>query len=227
MGKVWDDDVFEAMLKAAVIQESLDEIENYPPSEELARYVVSEARDYKIRKMIMHYWHKRRMIKALRYTKKIASVFLIVLGFSFLVLLSFDEVRAAFHKVIIQIYEKYILFEYKTSVERPSNPIELGYLPDGYFETERIDNDYEMSVLYENQEGDYIIISYAVELNVTIDNEHYVIADVLINDAEGNYFASSDVDFANQLIWYDEEGYYWIMSYLDKEEILKIAKNIK
>lgn len=152
MGKVWDDDVFEAMLKAAVIQESLNEIENYPPSEELTRYEVFEVRDYKIRKMIKHYWHKRRMTEVLRFTMKIASVFMIILGFSFLTLLSFDEVRVACHKVVIQIYEKYILFDYKTSVERKSNPIELRYIPDGYFETERIDNDYEMSVLYENHE---------------------------------------------------------------------------
>lgn len=227
MGKVWDDAVFEAMLKAAVIQESLDEIENYPSSEELARYEVSEVRDYKIRKMIKRYWHKQHMTGALRFTKKFASVFMVVLGFSFLVLLSFDEVRAACHKIIIQIYEKYMLFDYKTSFERKSNPIELGYIPDGYFETERIDNDYEMSVLYENQEGDSMIVSYTVELNVTIDNEHYVISDVLINGVDGNYFASLDVDFANQLIWYDEEGYYWILSSLDREEIIKIAKNIK
>lgn len=227
MGKVWDDDVFEAMLKAAVIQESLDEIENYPPSEELAGYEVSEVRDYKIRKMIKHYWQKRRMAEALRVTKKIASVFMIVLGFGFLVLMSFDEVRAACHKVVIQIYEKYILFDYKASVERKSNSIELGYIPDGYSETERMDNEYEMSVLYENQEGDSIFVFYTVELNVTIDNEHYVKSDVLINGADGNYFASLDGDFANQLVWYDEEGYYWILSSLDRKEILKIAKNIK
>ena len=60
-----------------------------------------------------------------------------------------------------------------------------------------------------------------------IDNEHYEVEHILINDLEGTYFNSTDAAFQNILVWNDKKRYYTLMADLDKEILLEIAKNIK
>lgn len=49
----------------------------------------------------------------------------------------------------------------------------------------------------------------------------------IIDDLEGEYFYSTDYTFENILVWSNETRYYKLASHLDKETLLKIAKNIK
>lgn len=62
----FDDEVFEALLKAAVIQNGLMELETYPPDEEVEKFTISETCDHRIRRLIKNYWIKNRLIKIVR-----------------------------------------------------------------------------------------------------------------------------------------------------------------
>ena len=79
--------VFEVLLKAAVIQNSMNEIEPYPPQEEIDNLQISDACDYKIRKMIKRFWRRQWFSKVQRITKKIVAVIFITVGVSFIALL--------------------------------------------------------------------------------------------------------------------------------------------
>lgn len=227
MESEFDDEIFEALLKAAVIQNSLKELETYPSEEELDKITISDACDRKIRRMIKKYWFKNRLIKGLKVTQRVASFIAIIMGVSFIALLQFKEVRAACYNIIVQITEKYVQFDYHSVKDKYNYKLNLNYIPDGYYETERSETETDCSLIYKNSIGDYIAIYYAIETSNNIDNEHYIITDITINGNHGKYFSSTDSRFNNVLTWYTDKGYFLIESSLDKDELIKIAKNIK
>lgn len=225
MENEFDDEVFEALLKAVVIQNSLKELETYPSEEELDKITISDACDRKIRRMIKKYWFRNRLIKGLKATQRVASFIAIIMGVTFIALLQFKEVRAACYNIIVQITEKYARFEYNTAEDFES--IEVNYIPNGYDEVKRTSTEIDCYLIYQNSNNDRLTIYYALESNDNLDNEHHIITDITVNGAKGKYFEASDKRFKNMLVWYTDKGYFLIKSSLDKNELLKIAKNIK
>lgn len=220
-----DDEVFESLLKAAVIQNSLNEIDSYPPQQELEKITISTDCDRRIRRMIKSYWLKKRISKGLKVTQRIASVVAIIFGITFITLLQFKEVRAACYNIFIQITEKYIRFEYTSTQEKKT--IKVTYIPAGYSEVERVETETDCILIFQNNKDERLSIFYFTESDVNLDNEHYSIAEVTVNGQEGKYFSSTDSRFANMLVWYTDEGYFLIEANFDKGELMKIANNIK
>lgn len=225
MGNRMDDDVFESLLKAAVIQNSLNELDAYPSEQELEKITISEACDRRIRHMIKRYWLKNRIVKGLKVTRRIASFVAIIFGLTFITLLQFKEVRAACYNIFVQVTEKYIRFEYSSTQKKKTiNPT---YIPDGYSEVERAETDTDCMLIFQNSEDERLSIFYFTESDVHLDNEHYSITEITVNGQKGSYFASTDSRYVNILIWYEDEGYFLIESSLEKDELIKIANNIK
>lgn len=102
------DEIWESLLKVAVIESSLEEIKDYASEKEVNRIVLPEQYDLKMRKLIKHYRYRKIAKLSLHYGKKIASLILLILGIHFTVLLSFKEVRTSCQNVMIHIYEKFI-----------------------------------------------------------------------------------------------------------------------
>jgi len=126
MKSEWNDTWFEVLLKAAVIQNSLNEIEQYPPQEEMHKLQISDACDHKIRKMIKRFCRRQRFSKARRIMKKTVAIIFMTIGISFIALLQFKEVRAACYNILVQITSKYIQFDYNAPDEE-LEPINIGY----------------------------------------------------------------------------------------------------
>ena len=101
----FEDEIWESFLKAAVIENSLNETKDYPSEKEINSIILPEHYDWRMRKIIKHYRYRKNVEVPLRYGKKIASIVLLIMGISFTALLSSEEVRAACQNVIIHIYE--------------------------------------------------------------------------------------------------------------------------
>lgn len=97
-----DEMKFEAMLKAAVIQYSLNELERYPPQKEMDQLQISNACDGKIRKM-MRFRHRQLFRKGWRILKRTAAVITVAAGISFIFLFQFKEVRAACYRIFLRL----------------------------------------------------------------------------------------------------------------------------
>lgn len=98
MYKDLENEIWESLLKAAVIENSLNEIKDYPSEQEINRIVLPEHYKLRMHRILRHYRYRKYAKLSLRYGKKIASVILLIIGFSFTLLLSFAEVRAACEK---------------------------------------------------------------------------------------------------------------------------------
>ena len=226
MKNEWNDEWFEVLLKAAVIQNSLNEIEWYPPQEEIDKLQISDACDYKIRKMIRRFWCRQWFSKAQRMMKKTVAVIFITAGIGFITLLQFKEVRAACYDILVQITSKYIQFDYNAPDEE-LEPISIGYVPEGFYKVEESNYAGMHYIRYENENGEKISLQNYKSGGSNLDNEHHVITDVTINGSPGQYFSATDEKFQNMLIWYNDKGFFFIITSLEKDEVLKVAENIK
>lgn len=83
-------------------------------------------------------------------------------------------------------------------------------------------------IIYQNSSGDLIELNYDTQKYTSlIDNEHYSILHVKINNVEGTFFESQDNRFMNILIWDTTNNYFKLKSTLGMNEMIKIAENLK
>lgn len=175
MYKNLEDEIWESLLKAAVIENIQNELKDYPSEQEINRIVLPKHYEKRMRKILKHCRYRKNVKLSLRYGKKIASVILVVMGISFTLLLSFDEVRAACQKVIIEIYDRYIRYSYTTDLSLDTTPINLGYVPTGYSMVDASFSGIDNYIVYQNIYGDSIKLNYDTKkFSILIDNEHYI-----------------------------------------------------
>lgn len=131
-----------------------------------------------MRRILRHFRYRNHIKLSLRYVKKIASVIFLIMGISFYLLLSFDEVRATCQKAIIEIYDRYIRYSYTSDLSLEDSHVSFGYVPTGYsmVETPYVIDNY---TIYQNAYVDFVELNYKAKKNADlIDNEHYFVYEV-------------------------------------------------
>ena len=220
-------EIWESLLKAAVIKNSLDELENYSP-EEISKTTLPAHYDQKMQRLVQRLHYKNAIRNSLFYVKKIVVLLFILMGISFLFLLHFDEVRATCHDVITYIYEKYILFQHEADLGEELTSVKLGYIPEGFSLSEETLSESGYDAVYSNSQGDRLFFESTPYKHISqADNEHYDIYEVKIGHYTGQFFNSTDERFPNILYWQNETEYYCLEAPLPEDEIKKIAENIK
>ncbi len=226
MNSEFEQDVWESFLKAAVIENSLNESDKYPTMDEINKLILPTHYDSKMRRFIKHYQMNQKVISLLKYGKKIASIALFVMGISFSILLQFHSVRAACRDVIISIYEKYIRYDYNT--QSTTTPITINYIPDSFELVNSISDDKKIQITYQNDKNEQIKLTcYLKNRGVQMDNEHHTIIDIAINDTPAQFFQAKDSYANNYLIWNANENYFILSAKLDLDTMKKIAENIE
>lgn len=84
MANDYNNEMWESLLKATVIKNSLDDLENYP-SEKINKVVLPEHYDYKMKQLIKRLRFRELSRTTLRYCKKIVSIIIFITGISFAV----------------------------------------------------------------------------------------------------------------------------------------------
>lgn len=227
MNTNFENEIWEAFLKDAVVTHSMQELQNYPVSEiEQTPLPLEYIRV--IKKFVYRYRYHISIRKMVKISKKIVCIILIFMGISFSALLQFTEVRAACHNIILKIYKNYNEFIYTSSEFNDSSKINLRFIPDGFFVKKETIIDNSIFLVLENADGTQISLNcYQNNHTLQIDNEHYMIENVNVNNLSGTYFCSTNKKFENILVWSNDKQYYILTSVLDKDVLLKIAENIE
>lgn len=224
----FENELWESLLKSAVIENSLKELEAYPPEKELQKINLPPHYNIVMQKFIRHYQYRKQMRAILKPTKKVASVILIIMGITFSALLTFSEVRAACETVITNIYSRYIEVLFIPNDNPDHKKLEFNYIPNGFELSAEETFDTEYTVKYVNKTGDsFTVTCLSEEYSIYMDNEHYIIQTMEINGSSGTYYKSLDKTFENILTWNNSENFFVLSSTLSETEMLKIAKNIK
>lgn len=159
------------------------------------------------------------------------------LGIAFSVLLTQNEVYAAVQSVLVRTihpaYDNYSKSETETIVYSDevdfNDNIRFGYIPEGYELRTVTYLGNRMFITYESND-DVIYFEYFTiysSYSINLDNEHSNYSTFISNNIEYNYYESTDPDFGSVILWNNKEYIYIITAYIPKEEIVKIAENLK
>ena len=161
------------------------------------------------------------------------ACFLVVLSVVFGSILAVSPTaRAAVIQWLTREEPDHIAYDF----EAPSSPNQTGRwaissLPEGYVETEYIDLNNMVCIVYSNGDPDMnITLDYQSLANGSgenLDNEWHTISDVSILGMPGHLFTSTIDGEQNMLLWFDTEtGYsFLITSRLDCNTLLQMAKS--
>ena len=165
----------------------------------------------------------------------VAAVLVILIGFS--VLCAFNtEVRAVVFTWFKEKFESCTTYWFSSDVDTVLPEYKLSWVPDGYELISEESYHFTYGAMY--QKGSNSLNSFTFAYNIAGDDMQLTIQSIYgsydstpvdINGGYGEFYLSDTPNETNALIWFDEEHniVFAITSYLDQEDILQIASNVK
>lgn len=225
--------IFDLVLKEA-LQECLDRelqeidemVANSPPHEFSPQF------EKRMKKLINSIGREDRIKKYTQICIKVVVTAAAIMGVLFGGLLTQPTVYAAVQNVIRTVFDRYDKYDYignELTVENFNNDIRLGYVPEGYYLSSGYYSRAAVLLTYVNENKNEIMFDYGIADGVSgvYDNEHNSYSNFTINGIEYYYYESTDNDFYDTLVWYKGGYAFSILAHLSKEELVKIAENIK
>ena len=226
-----NDMVFEALFRQAVIEDFNEDINSIQSNEELSKiYSFSPEFETRMGKLLTKDRRKDHVRKTMYYSRKVASILIIVLGLLFGSLLLNTEVRATVGKVLVEWYEKFTTFSFRDDavIDEYKDWI-LGYIPEGYAQ-----KNYEVlgrikNIEYANNQGNKIRFTYVPDnsiTNISVDNENHEIDTFILLGNKAYSIIATNNEFDNGIIW-NMEGYTFdLWGKLSIDELERIAESI-
>jgi len=226
-----NDTVFEALFRQAVIDNFYEEIDSIPSNKQLSMmYSFSIGFEARMRKLFSRELRRNSFKNAMFYSRKIASILIIVLGLLFGALLFNNEVRAAVRKVLVEWYDKFTSFTLKDDdVVSEKKDWMLNYLPEGYSMKNYEVLSHITNMEFVNNQGNKIRFSYCLDegiTNISIDNENHEIFECEIMNNEAYCIIAIDDKFDNGVIWYMKGHVFDLWGKIPIDELKKIAESI-
>lgn len=191
-----------------------------------ADHIFSQRFERKMNRLL----RRRRRIPVVRILRRAAVIVLCICLSGFLAAMSVEAVRVRFFEAVTRVFEDWTETSYTSEQLNPEDfvPKEPSYLPEGFRETSRDFIDpLHLHLLYEDNSGNYISYShdYLDGMTSGYDSEDAEIETVSVYGDDNATFVSEDD--RHMLIWVDWNSQYFIVSNLDKNELVKIANSTK
>lgn len=128
---------------------------------------------------------------------------------------------------IIEQFKTHSVFSVSDNVKSQNvEDFELGYIPEGFEKVGEQKSDNRISYAYfDDFDNEFTINKCSLDYDVSIDSEKNI-SDSIENDGI-TYFFYQQANGAVACVWNNRENLYYIVGDLNKDELLKIAKNVK
>jgi len=220
----------EALLRSAVIDDHINELESIPTEEELkARYTISHHHEVRMKALL-----RKEQYRILRYTifnnAKRAAIFAIILSALFFgMLMTNSEVRASVSNVISEWFDGFTRFIF------PDNPTAhestewvIGFVPDGFVKTERIDIGYSSLIVYANVDNIEVMLHYAPTgyISFAVDDEQAEFERTYFNGIEFHMFVPMAENYPSRIIWTQDGFAFLLEGHVSIDELLRMAHTV-
>ena len=201
-----------------------------PPSE--CDHVFSESFSERMSFLIKK--HQRKAFTN-RMLRRVAIIFLVLLlGVSSFLAVN-AEARAAFVRWIRQAYDNVIVYRFQGTTEKLIPRYTLTWVPEGYEETERIETDQSVQLLYTNEETEDL---FALEVSlvnegkasyIIMDSDQYQCESLTVLGGRAEYYQEAAPDEPDILMWFDSDEtiVFYLHGFFDKAVMLRIAESVK
>lgn len=221
--KVTDEWLYKYMpvVDAAIIQELENQVDT--------RYEFSRKFERKMKRLIKREAHPWiGVMKSI--TKRVAAIFIGVIGITLIVTMSVEAYRVKFFETIKTFFEDSVLFSYFVSQETEMfQNNEPTYVPEGYSEVNRIENEIDLIIIYENKIGEQIVWEQKLvshSSSILFDTECDSQETRNIKGAEAIVYSYLD---GYSMAYYEYEQYAYIITAdnIMIEELFKIIDSMK
>ncbi|MDO5062766.1 MAG: DUF4367 domain-containing protein [Peptostreptococcaceae bacterium] len=219
--KRWDD-LIQKMLQDAEKQE-ISELSAEP-------LTLSKKFDRRMRRSIRDGKMFDRREQMLRILSKAAIILVVIVATLSITYVFSPTARAMMQNIIRLIYPDHNSYRFGTQeVEVHKDDYTLGYIPEGFELVEEIEKVTGYILIYENSEGYALDFSYrgGQGRQLSIDNEHMIHEDIVINNMEGIIAYSNDDELFTVGFLVDDQIILKVTADLDKETVIKILENIQ
>lgn len=232
MNKSFNEEIFDNLLEKAFLKFEKDLQKTYPNEKELGKaYPINRKTIRNYKRILKEKENGRKFI--LKYVSSAAVAILCIISLFFGVILTNSGVRASVEKVVLVWHDKYTEFIYnRTSSDFSSYEVEdfeIGYIPVGFelqFEN-CLDSIRLISFANTQKEDETIDIQiFDDQTSVCFDNDYMSYEKIKIGSNEAWLMYNDDEKYGSLLVVYDKIS-VMVVGYLSKEEIIKVARNIK
>lgn len=219
----------ESDFKTALREIVSRDFSNIPESESQISYKFSDAFLYKMNKLIKVEQH--RTWKMTNTTPKRVAIILASILVILLTACSFPKVRGAVVNFFKDTYETCVrFFVGEEGTTQISDYYVLCDIPEGFTETDAIENDSCSIHLYQNDKGDRIILSQSITADyaIDIDNEHGTLHDIIVSGMNVSIYESKD-NACIVAIWLNDGYAFDLTTYgnWDITQIIHLISQIK
>ena len=230
-------DAMKKLLHDACMLKAIEDLEAMPTEEEIAKmHEFSPEFLRNMEKMMEEVFGKKRNKEELAAVrkrniaavKKFSAVAALIISFSFSCAMAVEDIRDAFVKYIIDIYDDYLRITETSEVTGNDRMIldyyEPTWLPEGYVEVEKKQTLYSNRISY-TFENNNVIFRQILSTNQSVKLIDYdpATSDILEVPDFGNYITTEET---NYLIWSDDEYSYAIIGNLHLEDMLQMADSL-
>lgn len=202
-------------------------MDQIPPETEL-HHLFSRHFLRNMRALLRYERRSVRMRRAVSGFRRLAAALLLILGIGGVLTMSVDAYRTKFFEIIMEVFPE--LTSIRTapkdpSVEHEFEPVEPGYVPEGYEVEERIIDQLGVSIIYVNQMNQRI--GYQQLLmgtgEVILDTENAKVETISLNEQEA---LAIEKDGFCILWWSKEPCEYMLDGEISLEDLKKMAKTL-
>ena len=223
------DELFEVVLRQAVYDADMEDLEELPPAEELNQKYPISKKDRKEFERLRKAQARGISVRTL-LVRRVAIIAMTVLAVVFGGLMLHPEIRAGVSHIVVQQFEKFNLFSHDENGEAKHfltvDDVKIGYIPKGFEQSDEIISETRRVYFYEKSGKDFLIsITLNSAHDIQIDNEHaYEIRYVNHREIHISY---DDQTQSGAVVIPDEIVTISVTGNIEKEELIRIAEDMK
>lgn len=162
-----------------------------------------------------------------------AAMFLLALGLSSLILLSFPQVRAAVRNLVRHVYDTFNRYSFSAPAEELTSLPHLtpSWLPEGYEETSYLERGNTVRIEFSDNQNNTIDLHYARATTcfaLSLDTEHYHVSFIAHDNVTYEAYESTSPTHENMLVWFsgDQSLAFLLSADIPTEDLLSLAKSL-
>ncbi|MCL2638027.1 MAG: DUF4367 domain-containing protein [Oscillospiraceae bacterium] len=223
-------DLFDSVLKQAVIENHAAEMAAIPSEAELAElYTFSDEHNRKMKKLFAADKRKTAVAFALRFSKTATAAAAVIVCVA---LATNPSVSAFFKDIFVKITSGFNQHEFNDdtiiTIENFNHDLRPTYLPEGYRITFAYYSLISMLVEFNDEDFNLISLQYGLanSIAISVDNEHSEPHSILVNGREAVFYESNTEDRPSYFVW-NIGGYGFVLSaQIELDEFIEIAESI-
>ncbi len=235
------DEILEGLISAALNEYIETENKKVPDDEQLSKmYRLSKKEKRWLNRKTKEKKHKKPL--ALIYLSRAAVIFLCIVSLSFAVLMTNSGVRAAVAEAVVTWYEDHVRFDFSKSEDVPEDTqggekddvtdvedLTVGYIPEGFDEASRTEESGYRQYIYYNENGEHllIVICDSKYTEMEQDSEQHEYEEIILNGNIKAHLFYNDEERSGTIIYGNNVYTVDVTGLIDKDELIKVAENIK